>query len=305
MHKTTRAMWLRWLRQPKTMWLRRAFFQIHLWIGLALGLYIVVLCVSGSALVFRDEITQAFETPLPAFEEGRKGLSRAELTKAAQQAYPGYEITRVGNRFTRRRPAIEIWLEREGEQLAQLFNPYTGEELGEALPRGVRAVIWTANLHNELLFGDAGKQVNGVASALVAGLAVSGLVVWWPGVAAWRRATVVKWNVRWPRFNFDLHSALGFWFFGIILLWAMSGLYMAFPDPLHDVIDAYSDPNAILGERPADHMLRWFVRLHFGRWRGLPWLSAVWVVMGLVPVALFVTGTVMWWNRVIKKRSGV
>ena len=294
--------WQRWVRQPKTTGLRRALFQVHLWTGLAFGLYIVVLCVSGSALVFRDELTDAFQTPLPAYEPGRKPLSRAQLTEAAQKAYPGYEVTRVGNRFTRNRPVIEIWVEREGERQQRLFNPYTGAEVGEALPFGVRAMIWTANLHNELLFGETGKRVNGVGSAFVALIALTGLVIWWPGIQAWRRALWVKWDVRWQRFNFDLHSALGFWFFGLILLWGVSGVYMAFPEPVHTVIDATSDPEAILGQRPADIVLRWFVRLHFGRWDGLPWLSGVWVAMGLVPVIMFITGTVMWWNRVIKHR---
>jgi uncharacterized iron-regulated membrane protein len=49
--------WQRWVRQPKTLWLRRALFQIHLWAGLCLGLYVVVVSLSGSALVFRDELT--------------------------------------------------------------------------------------------------------------------------------------------------------------------------------------------------------------------------------------------------------
>lgn len=296
------TVWQRWLRQPKTVWLRRALFQVHLWAGLVCGLYVVVLSLSGSALVFRDELTAAFATPLPVYEEGRRPLSRAQLTAAAQEAYPNYEVTRVGNRFTRNRPAIEIWVERRGERLMRVFNPYTGADLGEALPPGVRAMIWLANLHNDLLFGETGKRVNGVGSALVALIALTGIVVWWPGIQHWRRGLWVRWNVRWSRITFDLHNALGVWFFGLILLWGLSGVYMAFPEPFHAVIDATSAPDAILGERPADVVLRWFVRLHFGRWEQLPWLSGVWVALGLVPVTMFITGTIMWCNRVIRNR---
>jgi uncharacterized iron-regulated membrane protein len=289
--------WQQWVRQPQSIWLRRALFQIHLWVGLGLGLYIVVLSVTGSALVFRDELTETFETPLPAYEQGREALSRAQLAEAASRAYPGYEVTRVGSRFTRNRPVIEIWLERGGERQERLFNPYTGEDVGAALPFGVRAIVWTANLHNELLMGETGKRINGVGSAFVAVLAMTGIVLWWPGIQRWRRALGVRWRSRWPAFTFDLHSALGFWFFALIALWGWSGVYLAFPEPIHAVVDATSDPNAILGERPADHVLRWFVRLHFGRWGEWHWLSWVWVAMGFVPAIMFVTGTVMWWNR--------
>ena len=36
---------------------RRLLVRIHMWIALGLGLYIVVLSVSGSAVVFRRELT--------------------------------------------------------------------------------------------------------------------------------------------------------------------------------------------------------------------------------------------------------
>ena len=62
------AFWQRWLRQPQRVWLRRASFQIHLWIGLALGLYIVMLSVTGSVLVYRNELDRFFATPRPTFD---------------------------------------------------------------------------------------------------------------------------------------------------------------------------------------------------------------------------------------------
>jgi hypothetical protein len=52
-----------WLRQPQRVWLRRAIFQIHLWTGLAIGLYVVVLSLSGSVLVYRAEISQFVASP--------------------------------------------------------------------------------------------------------------------------------------------------------------------------------------------------------------------------------------------------
>ena len=111
----------------------------------------------------------------------------------------------------------------------------------------------------------------------------------------------VKWSAAWPRFNFDLHSASGFWCFAMIFVWAISGVYLAIPQPFGAVVDYISDPEAFLGDRPGDIFLRWLVRIHFGRWESDA-LKAVWVVLGLVPVLLFVTGVVMWWQRVFKKR---
>ena len=77
------------------MWLRRASFQIHLWIGLAIGLYIVVLSVTGSALVYRNELDRYFATPRPPYEAGRKILTPEELRAFAERAYPGHEAYRA------------------------------------------------------------------------------------------------------------------------------------------------------------------------------------------------------------------
>ena len=62
------AIWRGWLRQPQRVWLRRAAFQVHLWIGLAICLYIVMLSITGSALVYRNELDRVFATPRPQYD---------------------------------------------------------------------------------------------------------------------------------------------------------------------------------------------------------------------------------------------
>lgn len=37
-------------------------FQVHLWTGILMGVYVIVVCVSGSALVFRNDIYSTFES---------------------------------------------------------------------------------------------------------------------------------------------------------------------------------------------------------------------------------------------------
>jgi len=41
--------------------------------------------------------------------------------------------------------------------------------------------------------------------------------------------------------------------------------------------------------------------IHFGNFGGWP-VQVLWALLGLVPVLLLVTGYVMWWNRVLKKK---
>jgi uncharacterized iron-regulated membrane protein len=296
------SVWNHWWQQPQRVWLRRALFQVHLWLGLALGLYIVVLSVTGSALVYRRELVALFRTPVPDLDPSAQQLTLDELRAAAARAYPDHQITDVIESITRRTAAVRITVERNGEKKERVFNPYTGEDLGDLFTRGERAVLWTVRLHDDLLNDSEGRYWNGVASAFVTLLCLTGAVVWWPGVNRWRRSLIVKSSSGWRRFTWDLHSATGAWLFLFILMWGVSGFYMGVPEPFTAFVEYVSEPDVeMLGERPGDLALVWLTRLHFGRWQN-EWLKALWAAIGLVPAAMFVTGALMWWNRVVRRR---
>ena len=292
-------MWTQWARQPQNVWLRRALFQVHLWTGLAIGLYIVMLSVTGSVLVYRNELDRLFATKRPVYDAKATRLTADELRAAAEKAYPGWSITRVGDRITRRNPTIEVWVERGAEKHERLFDPYTGADLGDSVTQGEYFVLWLARLHDELLLDRPGRYWNGMLSLVATVLVVTGLVVWWPGSSRWKRSLRIKWSSGWRRFNWDLHSAIGFWLFLFMLMWGVSGFYLGMPEPFSDFVDSISDPDAFLGERPGDVVLLWLTRLHFGRWRNMPVLKAVWAVIGLVPALMFVTGV----DHVVEPRA--
>ena len=150
------SMWKRWLQQPQRVWLRRAIFQVHLWTGLILGLYVVVLSATGSALVYRRELVARFRTPVPAVDQTAQRLSIDEMRSRVERAYPGYQITDIKEAITRRTAVVNVYVERNGETTERLFNPYTGEDLGDAFTRGEQAVLWTVRLHDDLLYGTIG-----------------------------------------------------------------------------------------------------------------------------------------------------
>ena len=293
------SLWRRWWRQPQRVWLRRAAFQIHLWFGLALGLYIVMLSLTGSFLVYRVELDRWVATQTPVFEPNRPLVPKEAITAAAIEAFPGWDIVRQGEQISRRYPAIGVTLSRNGEETDQIFNPYTGEHLGIAFTPGQAVILWVVSLHDDLLFDRRGRWWNGVTSAFATVLVLTGLVVWWPGVSRWKRSLSIKLFGGWRRFTWDLHSAMGFWLFGFLLIWGVSGIYLGVPDPFSRLLEFGRPPEGT--EYFGDRLLVWMTRMHFGRWR-VPWLKAVWAVLGLVPAIMFVTGLLMWWNRVVRPK---
>jgi uncharacterized iron-regulated membrane protein len=275
--------WQRWVRFPQTLWLRKAFFQIHLWMGIGIGLYVLLISVSGALIVYRPQLSKRFNRPEIVLDASRPRMSPDELEADAQRIHPGY---RVANIFQNRRPdrPVAIALERRNERMVRLYDPYSGRDLGDPLSAVQRVVEWLVDLHDNLLLGPTGRLVNGIAAILVTILSLAGAIIWWPGTKKWRRSLTIDWKAKFFRFNWDLHSALGFWFFLFVLMWGFSGIYFSFP--------RFFD---VLGNQTTS----WLAKLHFGR---IGWFTrALWTILGLVPAILFVTGVLMWWDRVLRK----
>jgi uncharacterized iron-regulated membrane protein len=304
------ALWTRWLRQPQHLWLRRAVFQVHLWTGVVLGLYVLMVCLTGSVLVYSNELyIAATPRPILVIAVGPR-LTDAELEEAAVRAHPGFVVARMSHPRNPRR-TVEMKLTRGDEEIERLFDPYTGADVGRAGSGRIRAVSRLISLHDNLLGGRTGRMVNGFGGLCLALLAMSGTVIWWPGAQRWRRSLTIRRRVGWRRLMWDLHSALGIWTLLFVIMFGVTGAYLGYPRPFHrlgDFLEPSTDAN--WGNRVVDSVTYWLAYLHFGRFGGrVPGCArtcnsifkAVWALFGLAPVALFVTGAAMWWNRVLRR----
>ena len=298
--------------QPQKTWLRRALFQVHLWAGIAIGLYIVLISVTGSAVVFRRDLLYLKLGNVPAADAtANKRMTEPELRAAVSQKYPGWDIKKVMMAGRRLTPA-EVTLTLGDDTIEERFNPYTGADMGEMHPLSVRVMEWLVDLHDNLLKGETGRRMNAVGGGLLALLCITGVAIWWRGKSTWAQGFFFNPWHGWKRINFDLHSAMGFWSLAILLLWGVTGIYFAFPDPFIAVVDYFEPPQLSEGTRKGDEFIAWLVRMHFGRYGGMG-VRITYVIIGLLPAVMFVTGVIMWWNRVLRRwveqtrsaRSGV
>ena len=312
------TLWQRWVLRPHKIWLRKALFQVHLWSGIVLGLYILLMSVTGGVLVYRNELYRA-ATPLPILSTSSgPRLTDDQLAESARRLYPGYRVGKIG-----RRPnldqAVDVELRRGAEIKTRLFDPRSGSDLGKAVPTGIWLVSELIDLHDNLLAGPTGRKVNGLGAIALLVLAVTGLAIWWPGSKTWRRSLTVPLGVgitrgEWKRLTWHLHSMIGFWSLGFILVFGLSGAYLCIPDTVQDLADWLQPPTAAnAGLRIGDKILYWLAFLHFGRINGIgipcsgpgvcdQTTKAIWAIFGLAPAAMFVTGAIIWWYRVLGPR---
>jgi uncharacterized iron-regulated membrane protein len=305
--------WQRWIRQPQTLWLRKVAFQLHLWSGIGIGLYVLLISVTGSILVYRNELYRvATPDPVVVTASGPR-LTDEQLQRAATRMYPGYRVLNI-SQPPNPAEAVSISLKGPDGQKNRLFNPYTGADIGDAVPVGIWAVSKLLSLHDDLLGGPTGRKVNGVGAVLIVFLSFTGIVVWWPGIRRWGRSLILQRNAGWQRVIWSLHSMIGFWSLGIILMFGLSGVYLGYPELVQSVADRIEPlTDANLRTRTLDQVIYWLAYLHFGRINGIgipcrgPGLcdaatKLTWAVAGLAPAAMFVTGAAMWWNRVLRKK---
>ena len=165
--------WQRWIRQPQTVWLRKATFQLHLWSGIGLGLYVLLVSVTGSILVYRNELYRAAtRDPIIVAESGPR-LTEEQLKGAAIRAYPGYTVLSL-SRVDNPDQAVSISLKAGAQLKDRFFNPYTGADLGDAVPLGIWLVSKLLELHDDLLAGRTGRAVNGAGALLLVAIAFTG-----------------------------------------------------------------------------------------------------------------------------------
>jgi uncharacterized iron-regulated membrane protein len=208
--------------------------QVHLWTSLVLCLPLVVLGVTGSILVFRDELGSLFEPPPRLIVETGKPHTVTEII-AAVQARIDKEFTPVlceAPNAPEQPPTVRFVAlggAAKGPRIIDvLVDPVTLDFVTwhYTIPGFLRVII---RLHGNLLMGRAGRVYVGWLGLAMLALGISGLILWWPGRKRWRAAFLVKRGARGLRLYRDLHNAIGIWTFVVLMTVSFSGVYLVFP----------------------------------------------------------------------------
>ena len=372
----------RFFAKPRTTRFRAVVFQVHLYAGLAVGVLALAVGLSGSALVFRQEIEAP---PRAAGCAGGATLEQARASVA--EANPGYRL--AGVRFQEGRAWV-FHLQPSGKAAKHgradrhaAVHPCDGKILETREGKTAPVFFWLERLHYDLLADKPGRKVNGAGALLLLLLCLSGLVLWWPGPGLWRQRLGVKTAAGWKRVNWDLHNAAGFWIAGVLAVQSLTGAAFAYPqffkDGLRSLLGGSKPAEPRIGSavRPAvdldairlqalaaipgaqltqiklhrennkpitarlrlpgdwrdnggnlvhfhpatgevaavelfrarglgARLVEGLDHLHFGRVAASPWvkypLKVVLFLAGLAPGLLYLTGFLMWRNRVLVKR---
>lgn len=232
------------------------FHAIHLYSGLVIGAFLLLISLTGSILAFDHDIDRALNPELLTVNPGTKVRPLSEILAVARTVYPDKPAALI-------RPPVAaddvyvVWfktpkVDAEGKTCCSGFDffqvmvdPYTASITGHrdrihyelSRPGFIRLM---EGLHGKFLLGDTGKVAAGLVALAWLILTLIGIYLWWPGVRKIKLALSIKRTSGSARFIFDLHRTFGMYSLVVMVVLAFSGVYFAFPDDVKSVVKVFS-----------------------------------------------------------------
>lgn len=211
---------------------RKFLFWLHLAGGVAAGVLIFAIALSGIVISFERQISNVANGFSIANPGGAPKLGVEEMMAALKAHDPARTPTSIIVESDPGAPASAQY----GKDKTLFLDPYSGKILGEGA-KGIRGFFqFVTSLHRWLAFQgsakDLGQSINSAAALVFFFLILSGLCIWIP--KRWSRRTfkpivLFQRQLKGRAREWNWHNVLGIWFALPLLLISGTGLVIAYP----------------------------------------------------------------------------
>ena len=191
--------------------LHRFIIVLHQYIGLAVGLLLIVVGLTGSLLVFGSDLDHFLlhRQIGPIIPQGER-VSVEVVLDQVRAEYKNQIDFKLDSVDMPRQPdeVYNVWLRSKEERWTVVsVHPYTAAILGTR--QWEQTLIgFLYRLHYELLAGEVGLKIVGIVALLLFMLSITGILLW----SGWRKLISgfkIKWKAHRWRVSFDLHKVVG------------------------------------------------------------------------------------------------
>ncbi len=230
---------------------RRFWVRVHRWLGVGLGVWFALVGITGSLLVYEGPIDAWLNPQLLRNTLPGPWLPPAAIHAGATQEFGYTRIERLTLPVSREdvyRAIVQVGprLRIAPARVEATFNPVSGELLGtrDALARGLARPYLMKTLydfHRNVLLGNTGSNLVGIAGFLLLASAVTGLYAAWPRQrSGWKRLVSVKLRSGATRVIFDIHRSLGSVMCTLLLLATLTGCTLVYLNYARDIVSVFS-----------------------------------------------------------------
>lgn len=210
---------------------RKIASQLHLWLGVSSGLVVFIMALTGSILVFEEELEPVLYPGFHIVEapNNQSPLPLDNLRAAVVSRYPEQRIARIAIEPHAERTVIFglVKGKKEKDLLSVAVNPYTAE-ITDTRRENEAFFHVVLQLHRYLCLEETGKAITGVATITFIVIMITGFVLWWPKRKQTRQRLTIKWNAKFKRLNWDLHAVFGFYVLPFTFIIALTGLVWSY-----------------------------------------------------------------------------
>lgn len=188
--------------------MKRRLFFLHSWLGLIAGLGLILIGLTGSVLVFKDELDGVlFPEMLKVDAAGRERMSFDALLASAKKAVPGYEVLGWDKAGAPDRADLAYVVAHGTDKWQGItVNPYTGEVLAKPMDREDTITGWLLSFHYSFLADHTGELIAGICAALLCFLGITGV---WLYRGFWKTLFLLRWGRSARIFFSDFHKMVG------------------------------------------------------------------------------------------------
>ena len=218
--------------------LREFWVQVHLWLGLTLGILGVFIGLSGSILVFDREIDGMLNAQRHRTSEGPAELAYSEYVKRATAALEGKARPMLVRASEGESEPIVVTARsnEEGGGFSRVYlDPPTGRVLDIAVGGGF--IGWVHNFHESLTLRDLhGREIVGAVGIAMLISSLTGVYLWWPGRARFAASLGFRRGLPLSR---NLHYVGGFYGFIVLAMLSFTGIFIAYADAGRVVVSLF------------------------------------------------------------------
>ncbi len=189
---------------------KQTIWRAHSVLGLVAGLGLLVIGLSGSILMFSDEIDALLRPEdVRVDPAGRPRLPYDELFGKVAHALPGHELTGWSVDPADPAAADQAWMQRHGDAerwLGASIDPYTGRILSRPAESTEHFTGWLLELHYTFFADHAGLLVAGLLAVILMFLGVSGFWLYRDFFSSFFR---LRWKSSARILFSDLHKFVG------------------------------------------------------------------------------------------------
>jgi uncharacterized iron-regulated membrane protein len=216
------------------MTLRKVILKTHMVLGLAAGIFLAILGLTGSIMAFEGDLDHWLHPERWYVTPRGRPLPEHDLLSVVRNRFP-------------RAPVIAVLFPRAANlaQMLQLtdgtsvyLNPYDGTVLGETVgpSNSDRFIGYVHQFHLRLVpyprsapkLAEIGKVAVSVAGLLLCLLVPTGWTLWWRSKRTTIRFRMSNWKEHWSLIFHDAHHAVGIYASLFLLIASITGVLIGF-----------------------------------------------------------------------------